>query len=147
MVTAYDTLGEAAIRHALLATKPKLVFLEPHLIPVLTNTLSDAGVVAVVYNDATEVKESDLKDLKAAHGSLAVLSFSELIELGEKNSVATVPPSPEDLCCIMYTSGTGGDPKGVVLTHENVVASRKCYILNFSAKYSSSLIITLLKDS
>lgn len=32
------------------------------------------------------------------------------------------PPNPEDLCTIMYTSGTTGDPKGVMLTHDALLA-------------------------
>ncbi len=34
-------------------------------------------------------------------------------------------PKSEDLFCIMYTSGSTGDPKGVLLTHGNMVASRE----------------------
>lgn len=33
------------------------------------------------------------------------------------------PPGPEDLATIVYTSGTTGKPKGVMLTHRNVVAN------------------------
>jgi long-chain acyl-CoA synthetase len=125
VVTAYDTLGEAAIRHALLATKPKLVYLEPSLIPTLTSTLKESDVNVVVYNDEHEVKESDLAALKEAHDHLEVLSFSALVELGLKNLVSPVPPTADDLCCIMYTSGSTGNPKGVQLTHKNIVGASK----------------------
>lgn len=34
-----------------------------------------------------------------------------------------MPPTPEDICTICYTSGTTGNPKGVTLTHQNAVAA------------------------
>ncbi len=37
-----------------------------------------------------------------------VHSFDELKELGNKTPAEAVPPSPEDLATIMYTSGTTG---------------------------------------
>ncbi|BBK41202.1 AMP-dependent synthetase [Allostella vacuolata] len=33
--------------------------------------------------------------------------------------------SRDDVCCIIYTSGTGGVPKGVMLTHGNLLANAK----------------------
>ena len=41
---------------------------------------------------------------------------------GKENPKSTFPPQAHDICTIMYTSGTSGDPKGVVLTYENVTA-------------------------
>lgn len=41
---------------------------------------------------------------------------------GKENPSSINPPLAHDICTIMYTSGTSGDPKGVVLTHENVLA-------------------------
>jgi long-chain acyl-CoA synthetase len=41
---------------------------------------------------------------------------------GKENPSSICPPLAHDICTIMYTSGTSGDHKGVVLTHENVLA-------------------------
>ena len=45
--------------------------------------------------------------------------------------VDPVPPAPEDLCCIMYTSGSTGPPKGVPLKHKAVLAASTCQIRCF----------------
>lgn len=38
-----------------------------------------------------------------------------------------MPPSPADTAIIMYTSGSTGVPKGVVLSHRNMVATLKAF--------------------
>ncbi len=123
-VTAYDTLGEDAIRLSLLATEPKVIFLDPQLIGTLSNTLKDAkSVKTVVYNDDHELKPEDLNKFKKTYDHLEILSFEELRQLGERNMVDAVPPKPDDLCCIMYTSGSVGAPKGVLIKHRNIVGA------------------------
>lgn len=123
-VTAYDTLGKEAIMLSLLATEPKVVFLDPQLIGALSNTLKDVkSVKTVVYNDDHELKPEDLNKLKKTHEHLEILSFEELRKLGETNIVDPVPPKSDDLCCIMYTSGSTGTPKGVLIKHRNIVGA------------------------
>ncbi|KAG0180574.1 long-chain fatty acid-CoA ligase [Apophysomyces sp. BC1021] len=39
------------------------------------------------------------------------------------NTLVKANPTPDDLALIMYTSGTSGTPKGVELTHGNIVAA------------------------
>ena len=48
-----------------------------------------------------------------------------MCELGTSPLPFTAP-TPDHTAVICYTSGTTGEPKGVVLTHENVLASFKC---------------------
>lgn len=124
IVTAYDTLGEEGLRHSMVATGAKVIFLDPHLLPTLTNVLKDASEIRhVVWNSQNKVKQEDIDKLHAAYPNVKVISFDELRKLGEDNPSDPVPPDPEDLCCIMYTSGSTGTPKGVPLKHSNVVAA------------------------
>lgn len=124
IVTAYDTLGEEGLRHSMVATKAKAIFLDPHLLPTLTNVLKDATEIRhVIWNSQNELKKEQVEKLNAAYPNVKVISFDDLRKLGEENPTDPVPPASEDLCCIMYTSGSTGTPKGVPLKHRNVVAA------------------------
>lgn len=132
IVTAYDTLGEDGLKHSLLQTNAKAMFLDPHLLTKLVKPLQEAkDIQHVIYNDddapttktEPEKLQADIKKLKDAHPHLNVLSFSEFVKKGEEKKTEPTPPNPEDLACIMYTSGSTGTPKGVLLTHKNVIAA------------------------
>ncbi|CAG8982250.1 hypothetical protein HYALB_00004484 [Hymenoscyphus albidus] len=124
IVTAYDTLGEEGLKHSLVATKAKAIFLDPHLLTTLINPLKEAkDIQFVIWNSQNEVNQDNIDKLKKAHEHLIIMSFEELRKLGENNPVDPVPPAPEDLCCIMYTSGSTGPPKGVPIKHKAVIAS------------------------
>ena len=50
-------------------------------------------------------------------------SFLKLEKRGEENPAATVEIDPEWVCGFIYTSGTTGKPKGVLLSHSNIVSN------------------------
>lgn len=126
IVTAYDTLGSDGVAHTLVQSKPKAMFTDAHLLHTTAAALKKASSVKIViYNDKAVTQPaspSQVDDFKSAHPHLTVLSATELAGLGEAHPVSPTPPSPKDIYCIMYTSGSTGPPKGVSVTHENFVA-------------------------
>uniref|UniRef100_A0AAQ5XBI7 Long-chain-fatty-acid--CoA ligase n=1 Tax=Amphiprion ocellaris TaxID=80972 RepID=A0AAQ5XBI7_AMPOC len=71
---------------------------------------------------------------------------SELVDRGTKCGIDVVslqdmevnlrsagPPKPEDLSIICFTSGTTGNPKGAMLTHENVVSDAAGVLKTFES--------------
>ncbi len=62
-----------------------------------------------------------LKEVVAIEEAVGALSLWKV--LPEEPSFKEAQPDPEDLAVLMYTSGTTGDSKGVMLCHRNITAN------------------------
>lgn len=55
--------------------------------------------------------------------STQVISIEQLEALGRRHPCPHIPPKPQDLATISYTSGTTGVPKGAMLNHSSLIAN------------------------
>uniref|UniRef100_A0A8C2ZZK7 Long-chain-fatty-acid--CoA ligase n=1 Tax=Cyclopterus lumpus TaxID=8103 RepID=A0A8C2ZZK7_CYCLU len=120
VVPLYDTLGPDAIRFIINTAD-------------ISTVICDKVDKAQVLLDNVERKEtSGLRRI------ILMDDFdADLVERGEscgvhvqaiqevevrRTTFKSVPPAPDDLSIVCFTSGTTGNPKGVMLSHGNVVA-------------------------
>ncbi|KAJ2609682.1 medium-chain fatty acid-CoA ligase faa2 [Coemansia sp. RSA 1365] len=137
-VALYDTLGaesvEYIVQHAGVAVivcsidkVPRLLKLK-HRLPVLKVIISmdlftehgkNPGSLPFTVNSIRVLQEwAEAQDV-------ALFDIAQVTEMGAAALTPPTLPRPEDLCTICYTSGTTGDPKGAMATHESYVYSAK----------------------
>jgi long-chain acyl-CoA synthetase len=116
-------------------------------VPVFTSLSTDDYRYIINHSEAQLIIVADKKLLKvvfpaveASGSDLQIFSFDEIegvknwkeiVELGKvntgkhKETVKSMSDSikPDDFNSLIYTSGTTGKPKGVILTHRNIVSN------------------------
>ena len=64
-----------------------------------------------------------------------VIHWKQFLAAGKDESIAAEPYDPEHACVVVHTGGTTGSPKGVMLTHVNIVNNG--YWIGYHQKFSS----------
>ncbi|KAF9556465.1 long-chain-fatty-acid-CoA-ligase [Agrocybe pediades] len=125
MATSYDTLGEEGLIHSLNEPECIGLFTNSDLLPMLLRVLGKTPTIKYIIFDG-EPTQKAIDDLHAVREDLKILSLDNLRELGRSHpsdGLEARRPTSEDLALIMYTSGSTGNPKGVCITHKNLIAS------------------------
>ncbi|XP_065408573.1 long-chain-fatty-acid--CoA ligase 5 isoform X2 [Chrysemys picta bellii] len=127
-VPLYDTLGPDAIVFIINKADISMVICDkPEKAQVLLENCEQGKIPGLKTIILMDLFDDELKD-KGAKEGVEILSLQEAEELGRNNLREPVPPKPEDLSIVCFTSGTTGNPKGAMLTHENVVANAAAFL-------------------
>ncbi len=115
-VPMYPTITEEDYRYIFNDAEVKVVF------------VSDAGLYNKVR--AATANIPGIQEIYTFDDVKGAKNWNELLKLGQAEDASRLEPikaavTPEDLLTIIYTSGTTGNPKGVMLTHNNIVSNVK----------------------
>ncbi|XP_057688894.1 long-chain-fatty-acid--CoA ligase 1 [Corythoichthys intestinalis] len=128
LVPLYETLGLEAMVHILHLAEITLVVCdrEEKATSLLDN--KEKGVTpklcCLILFD--HISETFVERAKACQ--VEVLKLTELMDMGRQNLKEPVPPQPQDLAVVCFTSGTTGKPKGAMITHGNIASNTSSVI-------------------
>uniref|UniRef100_A0A8C2G3A6 Long-chain-fatty-acid--CoA ligase n=1 Tax=Cyprinus carpio TaxID=7962 RepID=A0A8C2G3A6_CYPCA len=121
-VPLYDTLGTEAISYILDKTCISTVVCDvPEKVKLLLDCVSgrqhSVKTLILIENFDTDLVS------RAQQCGIDIISLRD----AEVNK-PQIPPQPDDLAIICFTSGTTGNPKGAMLTHSNIVSNVSAFI-------------------
>ena len=123
VVPIYETLGDLAVEYILEQTQLTTVVIEIKALKKILE-LAKENKIGCLKNLIVIEKELDEETCKQLiEIGLNIYSWEEIEEKGKNNgeNIILNNAKADDICEINFTSGTTGYPKGVKLTHKNIV--------------------------
>ncbi|KAI3444424.1 hypothetical protein Pfo_001089 [Paulownia fortunei] len=119
-VPLYDTLGAGAVEYIICHAEISIAFVEETKISEVLKTFPSTEKYLKTIVSFGEVTPEQ-KQVARNFGS-QIYSWNEFLLLGMNKKFDIPIKKTTDICTIMYTSGTTGDPKGVMISNESILS-------------------------
>ena len=128
VVTIYDTLGEKAMEYIFWQTELETILIEACCLSKIIKLVKEkrtSNLKNLIVVDS-EDEPNLLEELKTL--GINIYKFDDIIEKGktEGQNILLTPAKPESICTICYTSGTTGNPKGAMVSHQALESTIDC---------------------
>ena len=123
VTTVYATLGMDAVVEAI----------EDNIIPVILCNKKDVAKLVekckktptlkcIVYTDDLVAPDDNIEIPPEPRG-VKIRSFDDFVNSGNTTAFPPCPPKPDTCAVVMYTSGSTAKPKGVIITHRQIIGA------------------------
>ncbi|KAF0987223.1 hypothetical protein HZS_573, partial [Henneguya salminicola] len=124
-VTLYTTLSDACIVFCLTLTEPTVIYVDHKTIDRIVILLPQLPSIKTIIFDTNRCSSNEYILEKQING-VNVLRFNDLTKYSDtmtkNDKFIQYEYHPNDTVLIMFTSGSSGIPKGVVITNQNIVS-------------------------
>jgi fatty-acyl-CoA synthase len=116
----------------------------------LAQIVRNSGMRRLMYSARFEGVVHELRQLATIDGYIRLdpgsaypsdLDYADCVEHVSWDALPRVPISPEDVYCLLYTSGTTGTPKGVMIPHRQIAWNAYNSVISWQLRDTDSVQI------